>query len=51
MTEIAGKLKQEIPGLSTEDRAELAYCLPRSLDDADDAEAQSAWAEELERRW
>jgi putative addiction module component (TIGR02574 family) len=51
MTEIAEKLKKEILSLSTGDRAELAYCLLRSLDEGDDAEVQSAWAEELERRW
>ena len=34
-----------------EDRAELAYCLIRSLDEGDDPGIQSAWEAELERRW
>jgi putative addiction module component (TIGR02574 family) len=51
MTEIAEKLRDELLRLPTEDRAELTYCLIRSLDDKDDAEIQAAWEVELERRW
>jgi putative addiction module component (TIGR02574 family) len=50
MTEIAEKLKEEILRLPTHDRAELAYCLIRSLD-MEDADIQMAWEDELERRW
>jgi len=48
MTQAAEKLKNEALQLPTEDRAELAYCLISSLDDAD---IQAAWAAELEQRW
>ncbi len=51
MTEIAEKLKAELSRLAAEDRAELAYCLIRSLDDADEGDVQSAWEAELEQRW
>ena len=51
MTEIAERLKAELLNLSTEDRAELAYTLIRSLDEDDDADAEAAWQAELERRW
>ncbi len=51
MTESAEKLKQEVLRLPTHDRAELAYCLIRSLDDADAEDVQAAWEVELERRW
>jgi putative addiction module component (TIGR02574 family) len=51
MSEIAERLKAEVLGLPSEDRAELAYCLIRSLDGGDDPDAQSAWEAELERRW
>jgi putative addiction module component (TIGR02574 family) len=51
MTEIAEKLRNELLQLPTEDRAELAYCLIRSLDDKDDPGTQAAWEAELERRW
>lgn len=51
MTEIAEKLKAELSRLATEDRAELAYYLIRSLDEGDDSEVQSAWEAELEQRW
>jgi putative addiction module component (TIGR02574 family) len=51
MSEIAEKLKAELLGLSSEDRAELAYCLIRSLDKEGDPDVQSAWEAELERRW
>jgi putative addiction module component (TIGR02574 family) len=51
MTEIAEKLREELLRLPTQDRAELAYCLIRSLDNDDDVEIQTAWEAELERRW
>ncbi len=51
MTELADRLKSELLRLPTEDRAELAYFLIRSLDDEDDADVQAAWEAELERRW
>jgi putative addiction module component (TIGR02574 family) len=51
MTEIAEKLKAELAQLAAEDRAELAYYLISSLDDADEGDVQSAWEAELEQRW
>ena len=51
MTKIAEKLREELLQLPSQDRAELAYCLIRSLDDKDDAATQAAWEAELERRW
>ncbi len=51
MTENAERLETTLLQLSTEDRAELAYCLLRSLDEGDDDDAQAAWQVELERRW
>jgi putative addiction module component (TIGR02574 family) len=51
MTEMAEKLKAELLRLPIEDRAELAYYLVCSLDDQGDAESESAWQSELERRW
>ncbi len=51
MTEIAAKLRGELLQLPFQDRAELAYCLIRSLDDKDDPGIQAAWEAELERRW
>ena len=51
MSELAERLKTEALGLPNEDRAELAYCLIRSLDEGDDPGVQSAWEAELERRW
>ncbi len=51
MTEGAEQLKATLLQLTTEDRAELAYCLLRSLDEGDDDDVQSAWKAELERRW
>jgi putative addiction module component (TIGR02574 family) len=51
MTENAEKLKGTLLQLPTEDRAELAYCLLRSLDEGDDDDVQSAWRVELEQRW
>jgi putative addiction module component (TIGR02574 family) len=50
MTQTAEKLKEEVLRLPAGDRAELAYCLIRSLDE-DDTDIQTAWEAELERRW
>ena len=50
MTQTAERLKDEVLRLPTEDRAELAYCLIRSLDE-DNADIQASWEAELERRW
>jgi putative addiction module component (TIGR02574 family) len=50
MSEIGEKLRDEVLRLPDEDRAELAYCLIRSLED-DDTDVQTAWEVELERRW
>jgi putative addiction module component (TIGR02574 family) len=51
MTEIAERLREELPQLPSQDRAESAYCLIRSLDDKDDPGIQAAWEAELEWRW
>ncbi|MGA2069445.1 MAG: addiction module protein [Thermoguttaceae bacterium] len=51
MSQAAEKLKTVVLGLPTEDRAELAYCLLRSLDEEDAGGIQSPWEAELERRW
>ena len=50
MTLSAEKLREEVLRLPTEDRAEIAYCLIRSLDE-DESNIQGAWEAELERRW
>ena len=50
MTQTAEKLREEVLRLPTEDRAEIAYCLIRSLDE-DESGIQTAWEAELERRW
>jgi putative addiction module component (TIGR02574 family) len=50
MTDTAEKLKTEVLQLAENERAELAYCLIRSLDDDTD-ESSEAWETELERRW
>jgi putative addiction module component (TIGR02574 family) len=50
MTQTAEKLREELLRLPLGDRAEIAYCLIRSLDE-DESEIQSAWEAELERRW
>ena len=50
MTQTAERLKEEVLRLPTEDRAELAYCLIRSLDE-DESDLLAAWEAELERRW
>jgi len=51
MTEAAEKLRSQLLQLGTEDRAELAYFLIRSLDEAPDTGVQAAWEAELGRRW
>lgn len=51
VTGIAEKLKVELLQLPTEDRAQLAYCLIRSLDESEDeTDTQAVWEAELERR-
>ncbi len=51
MTDVAERIKSELPALPAKDRAELAYFLLRSLDDeAEDAGAEAAWDAELARR-
>jgi hypothetical protein len=50
MTEIAERPRNEFLQLPSQDRAELAYCLIRSLDDKDDPGTQAAWEAELEPR-
>lgn len=50
MTETAEKLKLELAQLSVQERAELAYFLPHSLDEGTDDNAESAWDSELARR-
>jgi hypothetical protein len=44
------KLRVEILRLPTQDRAELAYCLNRSLDDSDSVVSEADFEVELERR-
>jgi putative addiction module component (TIGR02574 family) len=51
VTEIAEKPREERLQLPSQDRAELAYCLIRSLDEKDESGTQAAWEAELERRW
>jgi putative addiction module component (TIGR02574 family) len=51
MPEIAERLRTEVLQLPSQDRAESAYCLIRSLDEKDECESQAAWEAELERRW
>jgi putative addiction module component (TIGR02574 family) len=50
MTEAIIRLKSQVDGLSTEERAELAHYLLQSLDPEVDADAESAWEAELTRR-
>jgi len=51
MTQIPEQLKADLLRLPTEDRAELAYFLIRSLDEADEGDVLADWEAELERRW
>ena len=50
MSELAERLKTEALGLPSEDRAELAYCLIRSLDEGDDPalnpRGRRSWSED-----
>lgn len=50
MTQTAEKLRDEVLRLSTEERAEIAYCLISSLDE-NEPDIHDAWEAELERRW
>jgi putative addiction module component (TIGR02574 family) len=50
MTETAEKLKIELSQLSLKERAELAYFLIHSLDEAIDEDVKSAWDVELTQR-
>jgi putative addiction module component (TIGR02574 family) len=51
MTETAEKLKSQLSQLSINERAELAYFLLHSLDEAVDVDAEAAWDAELARRF
>jgi putative addiction module component (TIGR02574 family) len=46
----ANKVLEEALTLPTQDRARLAVELIASLDDGEDADAEQAWAVEIERR-
>lgn len=50
MSAIAERLRMELTTLDEAERAELARFLIRSLDHGSDADADSAWNTELERR-
>ena len=50
MTAIAEKIRIDLSSLNDAERAELAHYLIRSLDAETDADAESAWDVELERR-
>lgn len=50
MTQTAQRLWDELAQLSAKDRAELAHYLIGSLDTEIDEDAESAWAEEVDRR-
>ncbi len=50
MSETATRLLDELVRLSPQERADIAYQLLRSLDDGEDADAESAWDAELECR-
>jgi putative addiction module component (TIGR02574 family) len=50
MTQQALDLLQKALSLSEEERADLACSLMDSLDTLVDADAEAAWAEEIERR-
>ncbi len=51
MTDLAEQLKTAVLQLPTQDRAELAYCLLRSLDEEEPGDLHPAWKAALERRW
>ena len=46
----AEKIRTELAGLNTAERAELAHFLIQSLDQGVDADAEAAWEAELARR-
>jgi putative addiction module component (TIGR02574 family) len=50
MTQQALELLQKALSLSEQERADLACSLMDSLDSVVDADAEAAWAEEIERR-
>ena len=50
MADAARKLLSEVMALPTRERARVAAALIASLDDAEDADAEAAWAAEIERR-
>ncbi|WP_035610252.1 addiction module protein [Haloferula sp. BvORR071] len=50
MSATAERIRSEAFSLSSEERAELAHFLIRSLDPASDSESQAEWDAELERR-
>jgi putative addiction module component (TIGR02574 family) len=50
MTETLRRFESEISRLSVEERAEMAQMLLKSLDEGTDADAESAWDEELSWR-
>jgi putative addiction module component (TIGR02574 family) len=50
MSKAVERLKNELAGLSIEDRAELAHFLLESLPPDDDIDDEAAWVEELNRR-
>ncbi len=50
MTRLAEHLRAELAELPAEDRAELAGFLIASLDEGEDADAETAWDAELVRR-
>jgi putative addiction module component (TIGR02574 family) len=51
MTHAAEQLKSQLLQLASEDRAELAYFLIRSLDEESETGVLAAWEAELEQRW
>ncbi|HEY3136272.1 MAG TPA: addiction module protein [Blastocatellia bacterium] len=50
MTEHAERVKEEVLQLPESDRADLARLLIESLDETEDADAETAWDVELGRR-
>jgi putative addiction module component (TIGR02574 family) len=50
MTEPAEELKHRLSQLSARERADIAHFLIHSLDDERDADVETAWEAELERR-
>lgn len=50
MSELAAKLLREVLSLPVQDRAQIAAALMASVDGEPDADAEAAWAAEIERR-